>query len=193
MLYSEGVSFTDLPGEVKDQMTPVARLAARSVYTQQIAGEAAPYNRELEAMLQTDWLNALNGGARTFLNHQLTELMGSHDPARLAHWQQRKDELTSADSETLAKLSRRKPWYRMAKQTMEALYPLPPAAQMPELDSPRLRLLPATGEEDVSIHLLPATGDEDARIQLMPFRPDDLQKGQRREQFLGDLIGYIDN
>jgi len=50
-LYSDGVSFTDLPDEVTDAMTPVARLAARTVYAQQIAGEAAPYNWELEVQL----------------------------------------------------------------------------------------------------------------------------------------------
>ena len=67
-------------------MTPAARLAARTVYMQQIAGEAAPFNRGLEATLQADWQNALNGDASIFLNHPLTEAMGSHDPARLAYW-----------------------------------------------------------------------------------------------------------
>ena len=102
-------------------------MPVRTVYMQQIAGEAAPYNRELEATLQSDWLAALNGDASKFLNHRLTEAMGSHDPVRLTYWQQRKDELSEIGAEAWAKLIRRNSWCRLARQPIERHCPLPPA------------------------------------------------------------------
>lgn len=179
-MYGEGVSFADLPDEVTERTTPAARLAARTVYTQQLAGETAPYNRKLEAELHAAWLNALDGDASAFLKHSITELNGAHDPARFAYWQQRKDELTAVDAETQTKTRRRMPWYKAARRMIEAFYPLPPARS------------PSNGT-DTDFYLRPAQGDEDARLFLRPVRGDEVVEFHQRDQVLGDAITYIDD
>lgn len=122
-LFTEGTTFSDLPDDVIDQMTPAARMAARTIYTQQLAGETAPYNWKLEAEFYNGWLKALAGEATGFLKYPLSELYGSHDPSRLAHWQQRKTELTAPDAETQAKQNKRKLWYRLAERMMRDVAP----------------------------------------------------------------------
>ena len=49
--------------------------------------------------------------------------MGSHDPARLAYWQQRKDELTGTNAEAQTKLNKRRPFYKMADRLLNQSAP----------------------------------------------------------------------
>ena len=107
-LIDEGTSYEAVPDKVIDVLPRDHRRAVRTVFTQKISGQPAPFNASLEVDLHDAWIRAINGDSTKFLSMPLAQHLGSHNRERLGLWRQRQASLKAANPGYMAELNRRK-------------------------------------------------------------------------------------